>query len=115
MATDSMGDGCNKKKKGYYAKKNEGNSLFFQILHNMLTGKSDALYHEHIENPTFDDVYAKVGVEKALSKCFDQKVVVALAAEQPTLRGIECDRMHYWYLMKSLPRTFKGIDWKLNG
>ena len=57
-----------KKKKSYQAIKNEGNNLFFLILHNILTDKSSKLYYEHINNVTFDDVYTLVGIEKSTIK-----------------------------------------------
>ena len=103
------------KKKSYMARKNEGNTLFFRILHNILTDKSDELYSQHLDDPTFDDVYTFVGVEKSLSKCFDPDVVVALADCQLEYSRLVESKHHYWYLMKKLPRTYKSIDWKQNG
>ena len=103
------------KKKSYQARKNEGNNLFFLILHNILSDKSDTIFEEHLDNPTFDDVYTNVGVEKALSKCYDISVVKRMVSIQSTYRRIDDKRLHYWYLMKSLPKTFKTIDWRIDG
>lgn len=111
-----------KKKKSYQARKNEGNNLFFLILHNILTDKSSKLYYDHINNVTFDDVYTLVGVEKALSKCYDNKIVIALSKLQTEYSKINdksfahgnFKQMHYWYLLNKLPKTFQSIDWKLD-
>ena len=101
-----------KKKKSAQARKNEGNDLFFRILRNILTQKSDSLFHEHVNDPTFEDVYTNVGVEKALMKCQDGRVVIALANEQPKYSRIADKSTHYWYLLKVLPKTSRYIDWK---
>lgn len=103
------------KKKSYAARKNEGNDLFFRVLHNILTDKLDELYSQHIDEPTFEDVYTTVGVEKALSKCADPAVVIALADCQTEYSRIVELRHHYWYLLKKLPKTFKTVDWSQNG
>lgn len=103
------------KKKSYMAKKNEGNSLFFMIIHNILTDKSNDIYYNHVDDSTFDDVYTIVGIEKALSKCFDLDIVTALAECQIDFSKISDIRQHYYYLLHKLPRTYKSIDWKLNG
>ena len=101
-----------KKKKSAQARKNEGNDLFFRILRNMLTEKSEHLFQEHLYDPTFDDVYTNVGVEKALMKCYDIKVVKALVKMQMGYSHITDKKQHYWYMMKTLPRTRLFIDWK---
>lgn len=103
------------KRKSFIAKKNEGNSLFFSVLYNVLTGKSDETYAAHVDDPTFDDVYTAVGVEKALGKCLDPNVIVALAECQSVVNRMQDIRHHYWFLMKRLPRTSKSIDWRQNG
>ena len=100
------------KKKSAQARKNEGNDLFFRILRNILTTKSFELFEEHLYDPTFDDVYTNVGVEKALMKCFDFKIVKSLVAIQMKYTNITNKKVHYWYLMKSLPRTNLFIDWR---
>lgn len=102
-------------KKSYMAKKNAGNNLFFLILHNIMVDKSDELYAEHIDNPTFEGVYTTVGIEKALGKCLGLKFLTDLADCQCDCSRITDIRHHYWFLMRKLPKTFKGIDWKLNG
>lgn len=104
-----------KKQKSYQAKKNEGNNLFFQILNNILSSKSLKLFNEHIENPTFDDVYTIVGVEKALSKCMDISFISKMAKLQESYKRIDDKKIHYWYLLKLLPKTFKNIDWRIDG
>ena len=101
-----------KKKKSAQARKNEGNDLFFRILKNILTQKSDNLFNAHLYDPTFDDVYTNVGVEKALMKCYDLKVVSKLAEIQEGYSRITNKKLHYWYLMRTLPRTSMYIDWK---
>ena len=100
------------KKKSAQARKNEGNDLFFRILKNILTTKSDELYNEHLYDPTFEDVYTNVGVEKALMKCYDQKVVKSLVELQMGYSKIEDKQRHYWYLLRKIPRTNMFIDWK---
>ena len=101
-----------RKKKSAKAKKNEGNDLFFRVLRNILTTKSDELYQEHLYDSTFDDAYTSVSAEKALMKCTDTKVVRALANLQTSYSRITDCRRHYWFLMKSLPRTGQYIDWR---
>lgn len=104
------------KKKSYQARKNEGNNLFFLILHNILSDKSVEKMNEHFDDPTFDDVYTNVGVEKALSKCYDIGIVRKMVEIQITYRRITDKKLHYWYLMKALPKTFKSsIDWRIDG
>lgn len=105
-----MADGI--KKKSAQAKKNEGNDLFFRILKNILTSKSDELFDDHLMDPTFEDAYTNVGAEKALMKCFDMKVVRKLIELQMGYSRITDKKAHYWYLMKSLPRTTSYIDWR---
>ena len=100
------------KKKSAQARKNEGNDLFFRILKNILTQKSTELYDEHLYDPTFDDVYTNVGVEKALMKCYDRKVVSALVRLQEGYSRIVDKKQHYWYLLKTIPSTTMFIDWK---
>ena len=100
------------KKKSAQARKNEGNDLFFRIWKNILTSKSTELYEEHLYDPTFEDVYTNVGAEKALMKCFDVKVVRKLVDLQTGYSRITDKKQHYWYLLKSLPRTNLYIDWK---
>ena len=100
------------KKKSAQARKNEGNDLFFRILKNILTTKSVELYDEHLYDPTFDDVYTNVGVEKALMKCYDLKVVKGLIKLQIGYSRIIDKQQHYWYLLKKMPRTSMFIDWK---
>ena len=100
------------KSKSARAKKNEGNDLFFRILKNILTQKSLALFQEHLLDPTFEDVYANVSAEKAISKCTDSKVVVRLAEIQTDYSRITDKKRHYWFLMRSLPRTNSYIDWR---
>jgi len=102
-------------KKSYQAKKNEGNNLFFLILANIMTHKSEETYRRHLDDPTFDDVYTAVGVEKALSKCYDRGIVLAMAKIQPNYCRIADKRHHYWYLMKKLPKTTQSIDWRADG
>lgn len=92
--------------------KKEGNDLFFRILKNILTMKSTELYEEHIEDDTFYDIYSNVSIEKAISKCYDFSVANKLFNIQPkSSRIIDC-KHHYWYLLKTLPKTNKYIDWK---
>jgi hypothetical protein len=100
------------KKKSAQARKNEGNDLFFRILKNILTTKSGELYDEHLYDPTFDDVYTNVGVEKALMKCYDLKVVKGLVKLQMYYSRITDKQQHYWYLLKKIPKTNMFIDWK---
>ena len=100
------------KKKSYQAKKNEGNDLFFIILKNILTTKSVTAYNEHINNPTFGDVYNNVSVEKALVKCQDYNIVKALIELQTKYSFIEDKEQHYYYMLNKLPKTYKWIDWK---
>lgn len=100
------------KKKSAQAKKNEGNDLFFKILKNILSSKSVELYNEHLYDPTFEDVYTNVGVEKALMKCYDIKIVKALVKVQMYYSRITDKQQHYWYLLKKMPRTNMFIDWK---
>lgn len=102
-----------KKVKSAMARKNEGNDLFFRVLHNILTDKSIDLYKSHLEDPTFEDVYTNVGVEKALEKCYDDKILKALINCQMEYAKIVEKEYHYWYLLKRLPITYKFIDWKL--
>lgn len=101
-----------KKKKSAQAKKNEGNDLFFRVLKNILTSKDVDLYEAHLMDPTFDDVYTNVGVEKALMKCFDMKVVKKLISIQMKYSRITDKTQHYWYLMNALPKTTSYIDWR---
>ena len=101
------------KKKSAQAQKNEGNDLFFRILKNILTQKNVALFESHLYDPTFEDVYTNVGVEKALMKCYDINVVKNLVELQMGYSRISDKRQHYWYLLKSLPRTNMYIDWKM--
>lgn len=100
------------KKKSYQAKKNEGNDLFFIILKNILTSKSIESYNEHITNITFEDVYTNVGVEKALCKCTDSNIVNAMVKHQLSYSFIEDKKQHYYFLLKTLPKTFNWINWK---
>lgn len=100
------------KKKSAQARKNEGNDLFFRILKNILTQKSKPLYDEHLIDPTFDDVYTNVGVEKALMKCYDKNIVNALVDIQCRYSYITDKAQHYYYLMRKLPKTNLFIDWK---
>ena len=100
------------KKKSAQAKKNEGNDLFFRILKNILTTKNAGLFEEHLNDPTFDDVYTNVGVEKAIMKCYDLKVVKGLISIQMKYSRITDKKQHYWYLMKMIPKTNMFIDWK---
>ena len=100
------------KKKSAQARKNEGNDLFFRVLRNILTTKDDNTFEEHLYDPTFDDVYTNVGVEKALMKCYDRKIVGALVKLQCGYSRITDKKRHYWYLMRKLPKTTMFIDWK---
>lgn len=100
------------KKKSAQAKKNEGNDLFFRILKNILTTKSMELYEDHLTDPTFEDVYTNVGIEKALMKCYDQKVVRKMILLQVGYSRITDKRQHYWFFMNSMPKTNMFIDWK---
>ena len=110
------------RKKSYQARKNEGNDLFFRILRTIMATKSHQLYAEHLSDPTFDDVYTLVGVEKALSKCNDVSFVVALSEVQSDYSKIDehslpfgnFKALHYYYLMNALPKTFQSIDWRLD-
>ena len=100
------------KQKSYIAKKNDGNNLFFIILRNILTTKSIDLFKNHIEDPTFDDVYTFVGTEKAIMKCPDMNILKALINSQPEYSRITDKEQRYYYLLKTLPKTYKTIDWK---
>ena len=100
------------KQKSYAAKKNEGNNLFFLILRNILTTKSIEVFRNHLDDPTFDDVYTIVGTEKALMKCPDMNVLQTMINTQTTYSRITDKEQHYYYLLNTLPKTFKTIDWK---
>ena len=102
------------RKKSYQARKNAGNNLFFEIIHNILSSKSTDEFFKHLDNPTFDDVYTMVGVEKALGKCFDLRIVKALVDCQTDYTHMTQKSVHYYFLMKKLPATYKGIDWRLD-